>query len=583
MGARGRDLSGVGSAPVESVRDGAEPLDLDVRGLLAAYDRVLGASERERPIAWVRVRPDVPCHRRWTVPSLPRPTWLLRFFVVWHITNATNELSRRLARRAALQDESEREADDRAAVDVFREGVPPVHLRTALALLIVATVVLGRLALQHAGAVLSAVPAFRNLEEYRDPGLETFTDAKPQPAVPVSEEAAKLFDRVGQSVGTDVSSLGKALDALAGARALDIALLAVGVMFAVYVVARPVMPAFRMKRLLFNLDDQVASWRPMTTARWHVPRRVGVYAREDRVFAALGGARRREMPIDLIVPALLWCSLPVALGAFVLSRATTVVYEIYPPWIGWDYAVEMGCVLLALAGARIAWLIRTWRSRRHWEPATAILPYQVEASDGRRLTVRDPLQVAAFALLVPYYTMIWVVSLQSLHASPRQGPGGVGSWQAPDPVARRVRSTRLGSSTSGHYLVCPWDTKVAARDESGVRQPSPISDPATSSDCSRRDLSASRRATPVRRQRAPIPTAAAGRVLVVLVPVSHLVGLRTRGCGIRCDNRLPAKQTQPGVAASGHRGARGPRARPSRQARACRRSPGIATEATNTD
>ncbi len=382
--------------------------DLEVLDLLAAYDRVLAASEREPLIAWVRVAPQRSVARRWRVERLPRPTWFLRFFVLWHITNATDELSRRLARRAALLDVSDREIADKAAVETFRSGIPPVHLRTALALVIVAAVVLGRLALQHASTVLSAVPAFQNLEQYRNFGkADLFTNAKPPPAVPVSAEAAKLFDRISDSVGPDVSALGKTLDALAGAHIIDIALLAVGLLFAVYVVARPVMPAFRMKRLLFNLDDQTEAWRVTTTARWHVSRRIGIYSREDRVFGALGGSRRRELPFDLIIPALLCCSLPLALGAFVLSRATSAVYGIYLPWIQWDYALEMGCVLLLVAGARLGWLLRTWCSRRQGQRATPRYPCQIELGDGCRLTVRDPLQVGAFALLVPYYTMTW--------------------------------------------------------------------------------------------------------------------------------------------------------------------------------
>src|SRR4051812_33355549 len=240
----------------------------DVRGLLLAYDHVLGAARREPAFAWVRRRPPppgaVPQLRWFPWPtwlrrfplshSLPRPTWLLNFFVVWHLDRTTRALHGLLSRRVATRTATKQDIADREALEIFRSGLPPVHGKTLLALLIVATVTLGRVALDHAGDLLTAVPVLKDVREYQ---LEERGDGVPKRSSPIEigDDAAKLVHKIGEAIGPDVSSVGKTLDALTGAGVVNLLLVLTGTLFALYVVSRPFMPAFRLKRLLFNLAD----------------------------------------------------------------------------------------------------------------------------------------------------------------------------------------------------------------------------------------------------------------------------------------------------------------------------------------
>jgi len=164
MSLRNRGLSPTGTVDVEATQYPSDPTNTtatDVVELLRAYDRVLAAAEREPLLAWVRTVPPSEFSRRLPVAGLPRPTFLLRFFVHWHITSAVDALSRLLARRIALRDASDQDIADREAVTAFRAGLPPAHVRTKAAIFVLAVLTLGRLVLGHATAVLSDVPAFQ--------------------------------------------------------------------------------------------------------------------------------------------------------------------------------------------------------------------------------------------------------------------------------------------------------------------------------------------------------------------------------------------------------------------------------------
>jgi hypothetical protein len=400
----------------------------DVQQLLRAYDRVLRRADSEGAIAWVRSRPPLEQEPLQRYKCLPRPTFLLRFFVLWHVDRATQELHRRLSRHGAIGELSPEEAADKDAVQVFRESLPPVRFRTTVALLLVAAIVFGQVAMQHAGSVLSAIPILQDVEEVRTFEVGEDPSDEDQPAVPLRKEATRLIERIANSISTDVAGIGKALGALGDSRLIDIGLVLAGLRFAVYVVSRPFLPAFRLKRLLFNLGDDIDVWRSKTTARWHVPRRTGVYRREDAVFAALGARPPSEPPIDLIIPALLCLSLPLTLGAYVISRAPTVVHGWYPPWIGWNYAIEIGGVLLAMALSRLAWL---WLIFKRRTEKLAFTPPQVlELERARYVSVRDPLLVGFFAFFVPYYVMVWwyLVNRDLRRLGKHRSTSGLGRW-----------------------------------------------------------------------------------------------------------------------------------------------------------
>jgi hypothetical protein len=337
----------------------AAPEDLtsvgsEVRALLIAYDRALAAARREGALAWVRARPPRSARGDW-LWQLPRPTWFLQFFVVWHLDRTTRALQGTLSRRVGTGTATEVDMKDREAVEIYRSGLPPLRSKTLIVLLVIATVTFGRLALEHAGAVLSAVPVLQDVRDYRQAFNEEDSSrdpVRPQAAIEVREQAAKLIDDVGDAIGTDVSSVGKTLDAFIGASPVDVLLVLAGTLFALYAVTRPFMPAFRIKRLLLNLAYDPAA-RPYTTARWHVQQATGIYESERAIFARFGESAPREPALDLWIPALLWGSLPTALGIYLIVTAVSPVVDV---WWG-SPLLACGSTTRSVSGWACSWCL----------------------------------------------------------------------------------------------------------------------------------------------------------------------------------------------------------------------------------
>jgi hypothetical protein len=82
--------------------------------------------------------------------------------VLVHVAAATQSIHRRLSTKVALGDATATDIADREAVEAFRAGLPAIRTRTLIGLLILATIVFGRLALEHASGALSAVPAIQS-------------------------------------------------------------------------------------------------------------------------------------------------------------------------------------------------------------------------------------------------------------------------------------------------------------------------------------------------------------------------------------------------------------------------------------
>jgi hypothetical protein len=61
---------------------------------------------------------------------LPRPRWLLRYFVVRHVGRMLASLSRRYSARAALGWGADAEQQDREAVREFQQSLPPTRQNT---------------------------------------------------------------------------------------------------------------------------------------------------------------------------------------------------------------------------------------------------------------------------------------------------------------------------------------------------------------------------------------------------------------------------------------------------------------------
>ena len=261
---------------------------------------------------------------------------------------------------------------------------------------------LGRLVVEQASSVVGWLPTSQILRDLTDKDVTVNFS-----------EVRDLADKLADKVSLDPNATGDVLDALVHARVTDIGLLIVAFSLAAYVVLRPLSPAFRLSRMLLNLDGSYDEWRDRTTARWHVARSAGVYARERRVFAQLEAAPPREVPWDLIVHALLLAA-PIVLGVQVL---TTIGDESFLP--EYPQAVVAGAVsLFAVAAVRAAWLVRTWR--RRLGPPRLWAPLEARLVDGSHVKLRDPLVSAAFVQWLPYYGWIWWWLLHGdLHALSR--------------------------------------------------------------------------------------------------------------------------------------------------------------------
>src|SRR4051794_5505716 len=130
--------------------------------LLRHYDRLLLAADHAPPVIWVRARP----HRggRWDVWRLPRPTLLLRFFVRLHVRRGVQALRRRLSAERALARGGSALADEHDAVVRYEDAIPPLHGRAIAVALAAAVLIIGRLAVQYAGQLLSSVPALTHVQ-----------------------------------------------------------------------------------------------------------------------------------------------------------------------------------------------------------------------------------------------------------------------------------------------------------------------------------------------------------------------------------------------------------------------------------
>ena len=386
--------------------------------------------------------------------AAPASDLAAHFFVTWHIDRSTARLHATLSRRVATGAALDSERADRDGVGTFREGLPPLRLKTYAVILILATFTVGRVALDQAGPLLSALPTVRNVQEERawDKALREGrdpTDAELESqGIEVRRNARTLVDRIGDAVGTDVSSLGKTLDAFAGSKPEDIMLVLAGVSFALYVVTRPfAFASFRLKRLLMNLRGD-RDRRDSAIARWHAQRSYGAYADEREAFDSVGMRPPREPPIDLLISALFWSSLPVALGIYLISSAPSVlIFEFSSPLtLEFDEQFAVGSGYLAVSACRSVLIGRSWR-RRNGEPGD-FAPYEVEFEDGSRTTVRDPLTTGIFAYFIPYYAPIWWWLARSLRCVGRShGSTKVGRI----PVLSALAFTNLARS----YIVPP--------------------------------------------------------------------------------------------------------------------------------
>jgi hypothetical protein len=301
---------------------------------------------------------------------VPRPRWLLRYFMVRHIDRMLASLSRRYSARAALGWAADAEPQDREAVREFQQSLPPTRHNTYFVLLIIAIVILYR------PIINTAVPVAINLTETTTGRSE------------LRQQVLDTVEKVGAALTANFTSVNQALNALLSGGLLHLGIVTLGVALSLYVVLRPCVPAFRLKRMLFNLAPEPEGQYRSAVAQWSVSQATGVYERERRVLAELGGRPPRELPFDLIVPALVML-LPLAWGSLLFRLTITSSLSEWE----WILFLSLGACLLVPALIRLGWLYRTWQHRQLGRSGP-YMPFEVRIRSGSAAaTVERPLGV----------------------------------------------------------------------------------------------------------------------------------------------------------------------------------------------
>jgi hypothetical protein len=378
------DGQGIVGAPVEPVTA------QEVRALLLGYEAALDAADSLPRFVRIPSRP-----RRWTLlEPLRRPPRLTvgtPTMVAYHVHRSTDALARRYARIAATRRLSEQERESAALVNSFRESLPDIHWRFIVLPVVVAMLLAVRLVLRGIPSDLS----FLSLGF--SPGLR-LTDAQ-------RTQLSDTLTHMTSGATLDATSVTGILDEIDKASAVELAVLAVALLGAVYLVFRPLSSAFRVKRLIFNMAASGAVDLHGTTTTWNNARSTGLYVLERGIFARLGGRSPNEIDLDLWISAA-GAAFPIW---FFVSRVVDDL-RYYPNDRGLDVAL-LG-IVVGLAAARGIWLLRTAAARRRVSepldpPAGFAAPYS-----HRLVETRSVLEIASLAglssVFQPLLLFIWI-------------------------------------------------------------------------------------------------------------------------------------------------------------------------------
>ena len=293
------------------------PPQADVFELLRAYREALEIAAELPPS---RLTPFRPLTR---VVNWLRPSWGLQRFITEHTRHRLKALTRRYNLRLALQDDGN-DAEALEAANRFTASLPdaPSKLRALLPLF--AILAISQFLVTLFGDVGAKTP--REAETFKQ--LSVITNLNP----------AHFSDAVGTLLHT---SLEVVLDL--------IAILALSV----YIVFRPLVSGFQLKRMILNMPGAIHRGRSASPLGQRA-QQLQVCEREKALFRALGDSPPQESGFDLWVKA----SLP----AFVLA-VTAFILIAEPVDDG------PGLVILAAVALRLGWLARErYRRQRAREP-----------------------------------------------------------------------------------------------------------------------------------------------------------------------------------------------------------------------
>lgn len=304
----------------------------DAVALVRAYATVTVEAERLPPV--VLVRPG----ERWAGGLgriVPRPRWFLRFFIVEHARRTLDAIRRHLLMEAATRPEDDADEVQRRSVSMYLDAVASHRRALFTTSLLLLTVAATRLLLMQ---VPGAIRLFGGMQEQAADIRELLTAIEGAIRNPTNPDmlVARIAEWPVRTVAFVVTTLCTAL----------------------YLVLRPLVPAFKLKRTLFNLHPEVGDVRS-APARYNVRQATGLYHTERSILDRLGVHRATEPAWDLFVPALI---LPAGLFLAVLMVDYGRQHWVDPRQPLLSNTIATALVIVVLM--RLAWLSHTWTLRR---------------------------------------------------------------------------------------------------------------------------------------------------------------------------------------------------------------------------
>lgn len=333
--------------------------DDGVHQLLKFYDRAMLQATSLPLIEWLPCRPS-----RWRLlrpfSRLPRLTLGTRTLIIWHIDRSLSALGRRYTAREALGTPSAKPTEDRDTCMRYRESLPLGRYKWMMIGFAVPALFLTALLIEEASHWTSDG---RKLKELLAMMLVFFA---------TGSRSADMEKVVTKAFELGITGL-----------LTSLAIVLIGG----YVLTRPFVPAFRLKRQILNLSDRDDRDVRESASSWHVTKSVGAYQQERKVFADLGYRPPREFPLDLVV--LIFPVVCLTVAAVALASSASAPMTIRPWWALW---------LAGLAVLRTVWLWSVWRGRQDQDRTPPVVG--IAKGTGRYVESRPFTEAAALPLLL---------------------------------------------------------------------------------------------------------------------------------------------------------------------------------------
>jgi hypothetical protein len=248
-----------------------------------------------------------------------RPRWGLHRFLVDHMRARTDQLTRRYCLRLSLREDDGDDAQDREALEKFASSLPPPRGPIRVALPLLAIVVVSQLLVAWVGDL---------------------------------EGEGETFESIAGAASLSPSGIREAASALTAASLVVVIDLIGVITLSTYVVLRPFLFGFRLKRMLLAQPGALDG-RNAASPLAHAAEALDVHGKESRLFEALGMAPPAESSFDLKVKASI-ALFTLALGLYVATDRQ-------------HGDIFVGVVIMLLAVARGVWLAvqRHRRTVRH--------------------------------------------------------------------------------------------------------------------------------------------------------------------------------------------------------------------------